>query len=117
MNKLTTTNETLCSRPTPEVIARAMSLLQSIVEHKRANMRGIWEKTLYPISDGCDIRMDKPDVRSDEVQLLIVAELVSFIPTCQNKDIPDSVLRLLNDDEDRAEEILRRYVNSLQETS
>lgn len=101
-------------RPTPEVIARAIALLQAVIEHKRNCKSRWWQKELYPISDGSYyVRPGKPDVRSDEVQLLLAARLVSFISTSSDDLIPDASLRLLDGDESRADEVIERYLATL----
>lgn len=116
-------NLSVLRRPSPEVLARAMALVQSIIEHK-ANSAGPgrrsqwWQKDLYPISEGgYTVRPGKPDVRSDEVQLLLASRLVSYIPTSSDDMIPDASLRLLESNEGKAREIIDRYIATLEDVT
>lgn len=95
----------------PEInVPKCMALLHEIIEHKKRNLRGPWELSLYPISAGSSFLATGPRLNSPEVQVLIKAGLVSYHPTCGSVN---DVLRLLDAEEKEAEKILSKYISSL----
>lgn len=94
-----------------EIAARAVNLLQAILEHKKRART--WEQEFYPISSGSEFRPGTPFVTSPEVILLLHVGIVQYWGTCQNENIPDSSLRMLAHNEEMAKEIIRQYVERL----
>jgi hypothetical protein len=90
---------------------RCVALLHEMIEHKHKAAR--WEDGFYPISAGSTIRPGRPHLMNHEVQVLIAAGLVSHIPTSHNPNIPDNVLRILDQDIGKAEGIIMTYLRGL----
>ena len=94
-----------------KVNSRCIALLHEMIEHKRKAR--VWEDGFYPISCGSTIRIGRPSLVSVEVQTLLEAGLVSHVATCSNPNIPDNVLRILDDNIPEAERLITAYLQSL----
>jgi len=94
-----------------QVVVNAIGLLQEMIDHKEKART--WEEGLYPISVGGGVRLDRPHLNSPHVQALIGAGLVSYIPASSNPNIPDGVLRILNQNIEYAKALVMRYVAGL----
>ena len=90
---------------------RCIALLHEMIEHKKKTR--MWEDGFYPISSGSTIRIGRPSLISIEVQTLIEVGLVSHVATCSNPNIPDDVLRILDDNIPEAERLITQYLQGL----
>lgn len=103
----------------PEVIAKAVALLQEVLDHINSlRPQHTWESEFFPISQGTyNVRPGRPDAESPEVELLIHFGLVQFIDSSTNPYIPDASLRMLERHREKAETIITRYLNTLENSN
>jgi hypothetical protein len=92
-----------------ELLARCVSLLQTLSEHKQAHARGMWEEQLL----GLKTRPGLPAPDSLEIKILSELQVIRYYPTCQNPEIPEHAIRLLDIDEETAERIINDYCAQL----
>lgn len=97
--------------PEAEPLLKACAqLLETVLEHKRKNSWGAWERQLIGLQE---IPGQTTNPLSPEVRELVRRGILQYYPECQNDSIPLHALRLLDCKEELATELVERYCSNL----